>query len=81
MGIPQRPSSAPPDDVSQTRVMARVGEHLGSRWVLLGGVAALLISAGVFSTASSYVTLKEAGQRRADAWLAGRRDQLELTFG
>lgn len=66
--------------VSRTRVLARVGTTLGSPGLLAGLVVALVATVGVLSTASSYVTLKQAGRDRADAWLEGRRDHLLGTF-
>ncbi|MCA9536421.1 MAG: hypothetical protein KC593_22215, partial [Myxococcales bacterium] len=76
-----RSSTTGIDHASQTRFLARVGTRLATRWVLAVLVAALLLTVGVLATASSYLTLKEAGHARTDAWLTARREQLQATLG
>lgn len=81
MGVNLRSSTTGIDHASQTRFLARVGTRLATRWVLAVLVAALLLTVGVLATASSYLTLKEAGHARTDAWLTARREQLQATLG
>ncbi|MBK8411776.1 MAG: protein kinase [Sandaracinaceae bacterium] len=75
-----KPSVSVSGDVSRTRVMARVGTTLGAPIILAACVVTLVATVGLLATASSYLTLKQAGHERADAWLDGRRAHLEGTL-